>query len=113
MTIQYVFQVNNNNNLLGDVIDDLFNDIDYVNLINNDEDGGGDDSDSCPTEGYNEHVDMPWFEEDDVNSKVQDKQKVDCESIAETKEKKFDGQDYSNKISLDASTIDVSKIMLF
>ena len=107
------FQVNNNYNQLGNVIDDLFNDIDYVNLTNNDEAGGGDDSDSCPTEGYNEDADMPWFDEDDVNSEVQDKQKVDCESIAETKEKKFDGQDYANKISLDASTIDVSKIMLF
>ena len=103
------FQVSNNNNQLSDVIDNLFNDIDYVNLVNDDVGG---DSDSCPTEGYTEDVDMLWFDED-ANDNSHKKPQFDEASTVEIHEKKFEGQNYANEISLDASTIDVSKIMIF
>ena len=101
------FQINNNssyhNGELGRLIENLFDDNNDVNFI---DDGGSSDSgsDSCATEGYNEDVDMPWF--DDV-------EQDDVDAFKEINEKKFDSLDYASKISVDASTIDVSKVMLF
>ena len=83
------------------MIDNLFEDS-QVCLV--EDDSSGSDCDSCATEGYNEDVDMPWLQDGDDG---------EIYLSVETREKKFDGPDYTLKIPLDASAIDVSKVMLF